>query len=433
MPISPFIAAINQICDEKGLQKKEVVSAIEQAIAAAYRKDYGNPREMIRTELEENNGKFKVFQEFEVVNKKEYISKEEAKALKGKQASEKSDNQENTKIIEPEKTASENKTENIEEQEPEIKIFDPAVHIYLKEAKKLDSKAKVGDLVKINLPYKDNFGRIASQTAKQVIVQRLREAERNMLFAEYKQREGEIASGTVQQIEGRNIILNIGKTSALLPSQEQIAYEHYYIGQRLRIFIKEVAESHRGPRIIVSRSHPELLSGLFKLEVPEINSEQVKIKAIAREPGSRSKVAISTQDKQLDPIGTCVGQRGSRIAAVLAELGDEKIDIIVWDKNPKKFLQNALSPASIEKITLSKDKKTATVKVADDQLPLAIGKNGQNVRLASKITGIEIDIIKPRLDARKTINEKKTIPPSDENKKPAKIEKEIIKPQKSKH
>ena len=350
MPISPFMAAINQICDEKNLPKKDVIEAVEAAIAAAYRKEYCNQKDMIRATMNDTTGKFDIFQEFEVVKKDEL------------------------------------------EHESFQKI--------LKDAKLIDKNAKIGSTVQIPLPYKDNFGRIAAQTAKQVIVQRLRESERNMLFDEYKEKLGEVISGTVQQIENRNAIINIGKTNALLPPQEQSSREHYYIGQRLRVFIKEVENAPRGPRIIISRSHPGLLAGLFQMEVPEILSGTVEIKGITREPGSRAQVAVASSNPQLDPVGTCVGQRGSRIQSILAEIGDEKIDIIVWDKDIRKYLTNALSPARVDKITLSKDKRTATVKVDDDQLSLAIGKSGQNVRLASKLVGIEVDIIKPDLKAK---------------------------------
>lgn len=378
LPISPFMAAINQICDEKNLPKKDVIEAVEAAIAAAYRKEYCNQKDMIRATMNDTTGKFDIFQEFEVVKKDELEHESFQKTLK--------------------------------------------------DAKFIDKNAKIGSSVQISLPYKDDFGRIAAQTAKQVIVQRLRESERNMLFDEYKEKTGEVISGTVQQIENRNIIIiNIGKTNALLPSQEQLPREHYYIGQRLRVFVKEVKNTPRGPRIIISRSHPGLLAGLFQMEVPEILSGTVEIKGITREPGSRAKIAIVSNDPQLDPVGTCVGQRGSRIQSILAEIGDEKIDIIVWDKDIKKYLTNALSPARVDKITLSKDKKTATVKVDDDQLSLAIGKNGQNVRLASKLVGIEVDIIKPDLKAKDRLEKSASETEVSEKKSEQKPKKEIIK------
>jgi len=372
------MAAINQICDEKNLPKKDVIEAVEAAIAAAYRKEYCNQKDMIRATMNDTTGKFDIFQEFEVVKKDELEHESFQKTLK--------------------------------------------------DAKFIDKNAKIGSSVQISLPYKDDFGRIAAQTAKQVIVQRLRESERNMLFDEYKEKTGEVISGTVQQIENRNIIIiNIGKTNALLPSQEQLPREHYYIGQRLRVFVKEVKNTPRGPRIIISRSHPGLLAGLFQMEVPEILSGTVEIKGITREPGSRAKIAIVSNDPQLDPVGTCVGQRGSRIQSILAEIGDEKIDIIVWDKDIKKYLTNALSPARVDKITLSKDKKTATVKVDDDQLSLAIGKNGQNVRLASKLVGIEVDIIKPDLKAKDRLEKSASETEVSEKKSEQKPKKEIIK------
>jgi len=344
MPISLFSAAINQICEEKGLDKDIVVETVEAALAAAYRKEYGHPNQVVRAKLDEKTGGVKVKQILEVVKE----------------------------------------------------VEDEDVEISLKEAKKQNKKAKVGDEIEIELPEKTEFGRIAAQTAKQVIIQRIREAERKVLFDEFKDKEGTLVNGTVQQIEGNNIIINIGKTNGVMPPQEQIPNERYYIGQRLKVYVSQVEETTRGPRILVSRSDSKLIEELFKLEVPEIASERVVIRAIAREAGSRNKIAVESKEEGLDPVGSCVGQRGNRVQSVLAEIGDEKIDIILWDKKVSKFIENALSPAKIKLVKIKEKDKKATVEVEKEQLSLAIGKNGQNVRLASKLSGYGIDIVEAK-------------------------------------
>ncbi len=382
MPISPFMAAINQICDEKGLAKEIILETIEAAVAAAYRKDFGKPSQIIKVKLDPDTGQTEVWQVFDVV----------AKA---------------------------GEVEDAESQKT------------LAEAKKIAKKAKVGEQVQIPLEPHSDFGRIAAQTAKQVIVQRIREAERDMLYKEYKDKEGKILNATIQQVEGANVIVDLGKLNGLMIPSDQIPQENYYSGQRLKVLIKGVEESSRGPRVLVSRADPGLICGLFELEVPEIAAGTVEIKQIAREAGSRSKVAVFTKQEGLDPVGSCVGQRGTRIQAVLAELGEEKIDIILWAEKDDQFIINALSPAKVVKVKLAKkparrslgesgDKK-AIVQVNEDQLSLAIGKGGQNVRLASKLTSWSIDIEKAESKEKKT---------SQEAEKPAETEKS--KPRKSK-
>lgn len=342
MAISPFMAAINQICDEKGLSQDTVLETIESAIAAAYRKDFGKPSQIIRVRLDPENGQTRVWQVFDVV-------------------------------------------QEIEDEESQKTP---------KEAKKIDKKAKIGAQVEIPLEPKSDFGRIAAQTAKQVIIQRIREAERDMLYKEFKDKEGKILNGVIQQIEGSNVIVDLGKLNGLMLPSDQISGEKYYSGQRLKVFVRGVEESNRGPRVLISRTDRGLIAGLFELEVPEVAAGTVQIKEIAREAGSRSKVAVWTDQGGLDPVGSCVGQRGTRIQAVLAELGEEKIDIILWANKDEQFIINALSPAKVEKVKLHKKDKKATVQVVEDQLSLAIGKGGQNVRLASKLTGWSIDIEK---------------------------------------
>jgi len=342
MALSPFMAALNQIADEKGLDMETVIGTVEQAIAAAYRKDYGKPRQVIKVTMHQETGIFEVFQVFAVV-------------------------------------------EEVENDEAEIDLTS---------ATKFNKKAVIGDEITVPLPYHDEFGRIAAQTAKQVIIQRLKEAERDVIYNEYKDKEGEILPATVQQIEGNTIIVNLGKSNALLLPSDQIRNEHYYTGQRLRVYVRGVEETPKGPRILVSRSDEGLIVGLFTLEVPELQAGTVVLKGVAREGGSRSKVAVMAAEATIDPVGSCVGQRGTRIQAILAELGEEKIDIILWDDNPAQFLANALSPARIDEVHLDDTNKTAKVFVAEDQLSLAIGKNGQNVRLAGKLSGYEIDIVR---------------------------------------
>src|SRR3990167_5539796 len=348
MAISPFTAALNQVCDEKGLDRDIVIQTVEAALAAAYRKDYGKPKQIIRAKLNEDDlTKTDMFQVFAVIGNKEEMEDEQ--------------NQ-----------------------------------MFLKDAKKIEKGIRTGEELEIPLEPHENFGRIAAQTAKQVIIQRLQEAERDMLFHEFKDKEGELINGNIQQVEGNDIIVNLGKINAIMPIKEQIPGENYYVGQRLKIYVVGVEESSRGPRVLVSRAHPKLISGLFMSEVPEISSGTVEIKDIAREACARTKISVTANQEGLDPVGSCVGQRGIRVQAVLAEIGVEKIDIILWNEKTEKYIANALSPAKVEKIKLNKKEKKALVYVPDDQLSLAIGKNGQNVRLASKLSGWGIDIEKAK-------------------------------------
>lgn len=339
-----FMQAIEELCEEKGLDKETVISTVEAALAAAYRKDYGKPKQVIRAKMDSKTGEAEMFKVTTVVLDEEF-----------------------------------------ENDEAEISLSD---------AQKIKKDYKVGDEIIEALPKEETFGRIAAQTAKQVIIQRIREAERDMVFSEFKDREGTVANGSVAQIEGKNVIVSLGKANAIMFPSDQIRDERYYVGQRMKVFIKEVAQTSRGPQILVSRSDEGLIKGLFELEVPEIANATVEIKSIAREAGSRTKMAVIANDENIDPIGSCVGQRGTRVQSVLAEIGDEKIDIVLWDEDVEQFIINALSPAKCEKIVISSKDSKATVFVAEDSLSLAIGKNGQNVRLASKLTGWGIDIEK---------------------------------------
>jgi N utilization substance protein A len=345
MSISPFMAAINQICDEKGISKESVIETIEAALAAAYRKDYGEPGQIILAKLDEESGEAKFTRAYNVVQNEEDI------------------------------------------EEPEAQIL-------LSNATKFNKKVEAGGTIELPLETHSDFGRIAAQTAKQVITQRLRETERDMLYGEFKEKEGQLINGVIQQIENGNVVIDLGKINGVILPFDQVKNERYYSGQRLKVYVKAAEETTRGPRILVSRTEPGLIQGLFENEVPEIATGAVEIKAIAREAGSRSKVAVFTAQEGLDPVGSCVGQRGSRIQAVLAELGEEKIDIILWNENEVQFIINALSPAKVAKVKLDKKEQRAQVMVPEDQFSLAIGTGGQNVRLASKLTGWSLDFEK---------------------------------------
>jgi N utilization substance protein A len=275
------------------------------------------------------------------------------------------------------------------------KLENPAAQIALTEAVKKDSEATVGkEYVEEITPTDPHYGRVAAQTAKQVIIQRIREAERQAIFDEYKEKEGEIISGIVQRIEGDIVFIDIGRATGILLPNEQVQGERYRVNQRVRVYVVKVEITNRGPEIILSRSHPGMLRRLFELEVPEIFANTVEIKAIAREASQRSKVAVWAAEENVDPVGACIGQRGTRIQTIIAELSGEKIDIIQWNEDPARFIANALSPARVIAVDIFEEEKRAVAHVEEHQLSLAIGKKGQNVRLAAKLTGWRIDIVK---------------------------------------
>ena len=365
MDIKTFASAIAQIAEEKGISKEKVMETIEMAIAAAYKKDYGKKGQVIKAKLDPKSGDVQFWFEKQVVTKAMIYSEEELEKMK--------DNQE-------------------EELKEEKKIrFNPEKHIMLSDAKKENPKIKAGEELETVLETKEDYGRIAAQTAKQVILQRIREAEKESIFDEYKSKEGELISGIVQRVEGRNVFLDIGKTLGVLPREEQVPGEFYRPGQRLKMFVLKVEESSKGSLIFLSRAYPKMISKLFELEVPEIPAGQIQIRSIAREPGFRSKVAVASNEEGIDPIGAMVGQKGTRVMAVINELGGEKIDIIEYADDPEKYVANSLSPAKVLDVKIM-PKNKAQVTVADDQLSLAIGKEGQNVRLAAKLTGWKIDV-----------------------------------------
>ena len=400
MEIKELNSAIEQIAEEKELPREKIIETIEKAVASAYKKEYGRKGQKIFAKFNEKTGKADVFLEKLVVSEKKI--KESDQSLPKEETFEEIDSRKKPalKPAEPQK-------KDEEGEEKEIK-FKPSRHILLKEAKKLFPKAKEGDAIIFPLKHKERYGRIAAQTAKQVIIQKIREAEREILYKQYKEKEGKIISGVVQRIEREFIYLDLGKVSGVLPPQEQIPGEIYNVKERIRVYVVKVEEDLKGPLIFLSRSHPQMLAELFKLEVPEIASGLVEIVSITREPGSRSKIAVRSNDENIDPIGACVGQRGTRIATVINEFNGEKIDIVKWNEDIDQYITNALSPAKILDIKLDKKKKQALALVAEDQQSLAIGKKGQNVRLAAKLTGWKIDIqLLEQKEKNKTKNENK--------------------------
>ncbi len=347
-----FEQALAQIAEEKGVSRDEIINMIEASLAAAFRKDYG--------EKDQNPV---------VVFDPEHLS---------------------AKIYD-EKTIVSGKT--LENEDPELQL-DPSKEIDIEVAKSENPDAKVGQVIRNEITPSDGveFGRIAAQTAKQVIIQKLREAERNVQFSDFKAKERTLVNGIVQRIEGDTVLVDLGKGVGVLFPSEQIRGERYEIGQRVKVLILHVEPATRGPKITLSRSHPDIVRKLFEMEVPEIFNGAVEIKSVAREAGSRSKIAVASMQEGIDPIGACVGQKGTRVQTVMAELGGEKIDIIEWSEDPIKFIANSLSPAKILNVAPDYEEKEAKVGVLEDQLSLAIGKAGQNVRLAARLTGWKIDI-----------------------------------------
>ncbi|MFH0814470.1 MAG: transcription termination factor NusA [Candidatus Falkowbacteria bacterium] len=371
-------AAIKQICAEKGLDEAMVVETLEAALAAAYRKDFAEKNQNPRAILNIKTGELEVFDEKTVV---ENLTEEEISQIEH--------------FKELRQKAKEEGRELTEQEMPteEMRKFSPRMEIELKDAKLIEKKIKVGEVLKTVLEIPGDFGRMAAQTAKQVITQRLREAERNIIYQAYKEKEKTIVNGIVQRREGFNTLVDLDrKATAILPQTEQIRGENYRVGARFKFYIVNVNLTTRGPEIVVSRSHPEIVRELFATEIPEVADKTIEIKGIAREAGMRSKVAIWTGEANLDPIGSCIGQRGSRIQTIIHELNGEKVDVILYSEKPVQYIKNALSPAKINNVELDEDNRVATVTVNEDQLSLTIGRSGQNVRLASKLTGWMINI-----------------------------------------
>lgn len=382
--LGEFGSAIAQIAEEKGISKEKVIETVEAALAAAYKKDYGKKGQHIKALFDEITGNVKFFKLFEVVDETTRDFKLEEK--------------DNKEINKQKKRSNKLVKENVLNEEEKIPRFNSERDIVLTEAKKIKKGVKVGDILEIELESKSDYGRIAAQTAKQVIIQKIREAEREAMFKEYKEKEGKIVSGIVQRIEGQTVFIDLGKSTGVLFPSEQIETERYRVNQRLKVYLLKVESDPKGPGITLSRANSEIVRKLFELEVPEVFAGTVEIKAIAREAGMRTKIAVFSKEEGVDPIGSCVGQKGTRVQAVIDELGGEKIDIIEWSENAEKFISAALSPAKVLSIELDEENKTAKVKVPSDQLSLAIGRRGQNVRLAAKLTGWNIDVVGENLE-----------------------------------
>jgi N utilization substance protein A len=340
MDFKQLAAAIRIIADEKNLPEEQVQDIVQQALAAAWRRDYGDREQEVRVNMNLNTGEVSA-----------YITKE---------------------IVED--------------------VENPHMQISLNDAQAMKKNAKLGETVEIYQKVEE-FGRVAAQTAKQVILQRLREAEREIVMSEYEDKIGTVVNGVVNRVEGRLVRVELGKAQGIMPASEQIQSERYYPGQRLKFFLKDVEKGFRGPQLIVSRGNKEFVEQLFRAEVPEMDNDAVEIKEIAREAGIRSKIAVSSNVQGVDPVGTFVGGHGTRINAVRDEIGNqEMIDIVVWDEDPATFIANAMKPANVARVVIDEPKHKATVIVEEDQLSIAIGKSGQNVRLAGKLSGYELDI-----------------------------------------
>jgi len=359
-------SVLAQLEEERGIPKEKIIEAIELALATAYKKEYGKKGQIIRATFDLSSGKTEMFQVKIVVDESTVIMTEE----------------EWDKEMEKE----------IVEGEVEKELYNTEKHILLSDAKRIKKDTALGDEMVFPLEGQDDYGRIAAQTAKQVIMQKIREAEKLSVLSEYGKREGEIVSGTVQRMERGNLFVDMGRATGLLPYEEQIPGERFGQGERIRAYLYRVEESGKGVFLRLSRSHPKFLEKLFETEAPEIANGTVIVKSIAREAGSRTKIAVASTDAHIDPVGSMVGQRGVRVSTVMSELGGEKIDIIEWSEDPKKFIEEALSPAKIVSIKINDSEKQAVVTVSEDQQSLAIGKGGQNVRLAAKLSGWRIDI-----------------------------------------
>ena len=335
-----FIEAIDALAKEKHISKDVIFEAIESAVVSAYKKNFGTSHQNVRVEINQMTGEILAFMQMDVV-------------------------------------------EELEDEETQMT---------LEEAREIDDRYEIGDIIEFQVNPAD-FGRIAAQTAKQVVVQRIREAERGMIYDDFISRQGEIVTGRVERISNDTIFVNLGNTEGILSPNEQVKGEKYRVNDRIKVYIMDVRKTNKGPQVFLSRSHPGLVKRLFELEVPEIEDGTVEIKGIAREAGSRTKMAVYTEYENVDPVGSCVGTRGTRVQAIVDELNGEKVDIIPWSQDTDELIANVLSPAKVERVIVpDPDEKVAQVVVPDYQLSLAIGKEGQNVRLAARVSGWKIDI-----------------------------------------
>jgi N utilization substance protein A len=356
-------SALDQLEQERKIPREKIIDAIEQALAAAYKKDYGKKGQIIRAKIDIETGAMEFYQIKIAVDDTlvRMVNDEEAEF------------------------------EEIAEDDERVR-YNEEHHILIADAKKIKKDVIPGEELIFPLENKEDYGRIAAQTAKQVIIQKIREAERGAIIEEYGTKEGEIVNGFVSKVERGIVYIDFNRATGVILPEEQIPGEFYKRGERIRAYLYQVEETPRGVNLKLSRTHPELIEGLFTMEAPEIASGVVEIKAIAREAGSRSKIAVFSNDEHVDPVGSCVGQKGVRVTTVMSELNGEKIDIIPWSADPGKYVASAISPANVLGMNINEEEHKATVEVASDQLSLAIGKGGQNVRLAAKLTGWRIDI-----------------------------------------
>lgn len=364
MSSSPIAQALHEIADQKGLDFEVVLGTLEAALAAAYRKDFGDKNQNIVVQYNPETGAMRVFDVKTVVEDQEIP--EEGDEV----------------VVEPQ----------FDEEGNEIRRFNPKTEMMLKDALKIKDDVLLGDVISTELEMHTDFGRMAAQTAKQVITQKLREAERNAVYDEFKSKEHTIMVGTIGRREMRHILVDIGRTTAILPVEEQVRGENYRTGARMKFYITRVGITPRGTEIVLSRAHSELIKDVFTNEIPEVATGVVKIQGVVREAGNRAKVSVSTDDESIDPIGACIGQRGTRIQTIIQELGGEKIDLIEYSTDPVAYISAALSPAKVSKVEIEEKEKMAFVTVAPDQLSLAIGRGGQNVRLAARLTGWKINV-----------------------------------------
>ncbi len=358
-------SVLTQLEEERGIPREKIIEAIELALATAYRKEYGKKGQIVRAKFDINSGKTEMFQVKIVVDETTVFMNEDD-------------------LVEAEESAS--------PDEVLKDLYNPEHHIMLPDARRIKKGVELGEEMIFPLEAQEDYSRIAAQTAKQVIMQKIREAEKVSIISQYGAKEGEIVTGTVQRIERGNIFVDMGRATGLLPYEEQIPGERFGQGERVRAYLYKVEESGKGVFLRLSRSHPKFLEKLFETEAPEIANGAVVVKSVAREAGSRTKIAVASKDSHIDPVGSMVGQRGVRVSTVMSELGGEKIDIIEWSEDPEKFIEDALSPAKTLEVKINEEEKQATVLVSEDQQSLAIGKGGQNVRLAAKLTGWKIDI-----------------------------------------
>lgn len=373
---SEIVKAIQALCEEKNLSFEVVMETIEAALAAAYRKDFGNKQQNIKVKFDPETAAVEMWDVKTVVEDidEEVLEKAQEELF-----------------VRREKAREENR-ELTEEEVADLPHFNPKTEIMMKEAKTHNKKAKLGDVLEITLEIPHEFGRMAAQTAKQVIIQKIREAERNMVFGDFKDQEGKLIVGTIQRAEARKLLVDLGKVTGIVPMDHQVRNERYRPGAKMKFYVVSVAMNVRGPEIILSRTHENLVKEIFRQEIPEIADGSVEIKGLARDAGYRSKVAVTTDDSSIDPIGSCIGQRGGRINTIIEELNGEKIDVIKYNDDATVYIANAMAPAKVSSVALNEEEKTADVSVPTDQFSLAIGRSGQNVRLASTLTGWKINV-----------------------------------------